>query len=499
MSDEILLRTWRGYMRGRSEDISMVAQHPNFSGTFAIPNHSGPWDYLQNVPLILYGPGHIEPAGQLDRFASLADIYPTMGRLAGVPLKDRSGRVLEEALVPGAPPPKLVIFLVWDGVGRNVLERWPDAWPTLARLEREGTSFLGASVGSSPSITPATHATMGTGRFPNVHGAVGIKYRNAEGAVTKAFRGRDPSFLESSTFGDDIDAALGNEPLVGMLAWRSWHMGMLSHGSQYSGADKDFFGLFGEGVINGNDRWYTTPDLGRVVRPLRGEERALDREDGEVDGEWLGHPILEMHDNPAWVRWQQGLLTDFIENEGFGTDDVPDFISTNFKMTDIVGHQYGMDSQEEKIVLKAQDDALADLIEHLDETVGSYTIVMTADHGHTPSTERTGAWPVNNTEIKADINRAFDAAVERPLVEDTSAVGVFLDKEVMEDLGVTEADVAEFLNGYELADNWPEEELPEGYRDRAEENLFSATFPLKQMPDVMECAFGSRKPPDLDA
>lgn len=499
LSDEILVRTWRGYMEGRSEDISMVAQFPNFSGTFTVPNHSGPWDYLQNVPLIFYGPGHIEPQGQLDEFASLADIYPTMGRLAGVPLENRSGRVLEEALVEEAEPPKLVVFLVWDGAGRNMLERWPDAWPTLAKLENEGTSYLGATVGSSPSITPATHATMGTGAFPNEHGAVGIKYRNGSGAVTKAFQGRDPRFLETSTWGDDIDLALDNEPVVGMLAWRSWHMGMLGHGSQYEGADKDLFGLIGDGQVSGNDEWYETPQGLSDPLALRSAARSLDREDGEADGEWMGHDILEMHDNPAWVRYQSKLLIDLISNEGFGADHVPDLLSTNFKMTDIVGHQYGMDSKEEEAILKAQDDALEEMLDHLDETVGSYVVIMTSDHGHTPSTERTGAWPVNNTEVKADINRFFESTEERPLVQDSSAVGVFLDKEVMAELDVTEDDVARFLNGYRLADNWPEEELPDGYEDRADENLFSATFPLKRMDEVMKCAFGSVRPPDLDA
>src|SRR5918997_1552601 len=38
-------------------------------------------------------------------------------------------------------PPRLVVVVVWDGGGWNVLERWPDAWPTLGRMMRAGISY----------------------------------------------------------------------------------------------------------------------------------------------------------------------------------------------------------------------------------------------------------------------------------------------------------------------------------------------------------------------
>ena len=44
-----LLRIWRGTDPQRSGQIVFVPQEPNFVGT-NFP-HSGPWDYLQDVPL----------------------------------------------------------------------------------------------------------------------------------------------------------------------------------------------------------------------------------------------------------------------------------------------------------------------------------------------------------------------------------------------------------------------------------------------------------------
>ena len=48
----------------RSGQIVFVPQEPNFVGT-NFP-HSGPWNYLQDVPLFLYGPGIIPAVGRVD-------------------------------------------------------------------------------------------------------------------------------------------------------------------------------------------------------------------------------------------------------------------------------------------------------------------------------------------------------------------------------------------------------------------------------------------------
>jgi Type I phosphodiesterase / nucleotide pyrophosphatase len=150
-----------------------------------------------------------------------------------------------------------------------VLERWPDAWPNLARLTREGTSLIDAVVGSSPSITPATHSTLGTGACPRRHGVTAIEYRTEDGSVRQAFAGRNPADLRLTTMTDEIDLALNNEPKVGMLAWKGWHLGMLGHGTQKPGGDADEVGLIGtDEHITGNNSFYSTPSLQLVAHPL---------------------------------------------------------------------------------------------------------------------------------------------------------------------------------------------------------------------------------------
>ena len=489
LSREVLLRIRRGYYEGRSEDIIMVPQFPNFSGSFSIPNHSGPWRYLQRVPLVFYGPTHVSKRGRIEAEAGLIDVYPTVSKLLGVKTPMRSGRLLPQVIRKGgSTPPKLIVIVVWDGVGRNVLERWPDAWPELARIEKLGVSFLEATVGSSPSITPATHSTLGTGVFPLRHGATGINYRARNGELARAFNDRDPRLLRVTTFADEADRALGNAPQVGMLAWKSWHLGMLGHGSSLSGGDRDQLGLMQDGEsITGNPRYYTTPSYLNDIS-IQSEVDRADREDGAADERWFGHTLLDLHDNPAWIRYQEEAILAMLKGEEFGDDDVPDLFFTNFKTTDIVGHQYGMDSQEMEVVLRVQDQALERMVNYLDRRVEDYAVILTADHGHTPSTERTGAWPITNGELRSDIDKHFRVPENESLLQDATAVGLFLNDGLSKQLNVSDEDVARFVNRYTVRDNWEDAELPRGYEGRAEEELFSAAFPGRLLSDIVKCA-----------
>ena len=283
---------------------------------------------------------------------------------------------------------------------------------------------------------------------------------------------------------DEIDLALNNEPKVGMLAWKGWHLGMLGHGTQTPGGDADEVGLIGtDEHITGNDSFYSTP---AYINPLLGLEARLDeadRLDGEVDGNWRGHPV-SVHDNPGWVNYAADAVLTMLDRGGYGADEVPDLFFTNFKMTDIAGHQYSMDSIEERDVLHEQDAALGRIVDYLDREVADYVVVLTADHGHTPSAERSGAWPISQGTVVDDIDEHF-GVTEGSLMTSKTAVGMFFNRTVMEETGVTASEVARFLNGYTIAENWNEDELPDGYEDRGDENVYEASFPTDDIGDVL--------------
>ena len=62
MPHEQLVRTWRGWRPDRGAQLSFIPKQPNFVGS-GLP-HVGPWDYIQHVPMLWYGPGIIKRAGR---------------------------------------------------------------------------------------------------------------------------------------------------------------------------------------------------------------------------------------------------------------------------------------------------------------------------------------------------------------------------------------------------------------------------------------------------
>ncbi|MDQ4095762.1 MAG: alkaline phosphatase family protein, partial [Actinomycetota bacterium] len=496
----ILRRITRGHHPDLSEDVVFVPREPNFVGTFDFTSHSGPWDYLQNIPLVLYGPGHVVASGApVTAPARTVDVYPTVAELVGADVEPRDGRVLDEAVVEGAGPPRLVVVVVWDGAGRNTLERWPERWPNLARLEREGTSYLDAVVGSSPSVTSAVHSSLGTGVFPRTHLVTGNQVRGASGSLVDVYAGNDADDLKPSTFADQIDAAFDNESRVGLLGWKNWHIGMMGHGAALPGGDLDELALlrYGEGVeVDGNPDAFRTPFFPAEVLDVEDEIASVDRADGAIDEKWLGHDIgvepgnssWDLYSNPAWAEFQTEVALWMLREGGYGEDEVPDFFFTNFKMTDLAGHQWSIDGRETAAVLEAQDRALGEIVDFLDEEVGDYVVVLTSDHGHSPSPASTGAWPIVQEELIADLDAAFDVPDDESLVEDSAAWGLFLDLELMDELDIAATDVATFINAYTIEDNWPSDELPSAFSGRAEEQVFSAAFAGDQLGEIMRCA-----------
>jgi hypothetical protein len=498
---ELLERIERGTVIGRSADITYVPREPHSFGSFQVATHSGPWDYLQRVPLVLYGPGYIEPQGDLtlDRPVTLADLAPTMAELLGTELPgERAGSAIPEALVAPeqrATPPRLIILVVWDGGGWNVLERWPNAWPFLRSLTESGTSIQDVTVGSSPSVTPAIHSTMGTGTFPAQHGIVDIPTRNGN-RVPDSFPDKSPEFLRIPTLADTFDAEVGNEAQVAMIAERGWHLGMMGHGAYLDGADKDIAVMSqgGEGSLTTNERYYRLPRYVSRVKGIEDDIATVDASDGTVDGRWMGHPIPDEHRagaaNPVWTLFQERLIEAVIEREGFGADDTPDLFFTNIKEIDLVGHVYNLVNREMRSVVRASDESLEALVTFLDEKVGSgrWVMALTADHGSGPAARTIGAWPISMPQLQVDVATSLGVRVTK-LFQAQRPTGMWFHPPTVAKNNVDLGELAEFLLDYTIEDNLePNQKVPKAYASRADERLFAAAFPTSALEDVMACA-----------
>ena len=489
----LLQRTWRGDRSDRSGDIQLLPLEPNFVGHGGLP-HSGPWDYISDVPLLWYGPGHIRAAGEIDRRVTLADMAPTTGALIGFPFDAPDGRILQDALVPNAAPPKLVVTVVWDGAGRDVLSAWPRDWPYLTSLIPQGAWYENAEVGSSPPSTAQIHATMGTGAFSRNHSLVAHHFR-VGGVLTEPWS-RGPGSLILPTIGDLYDQALGNAPLVGAIATVAIHLGMLGHGAFMTGGDRDLAvnrevegaaTLGAEGVrwrLAGNvSPYYDFPAYVNRLPRISNYFDDVDRIDGQLDGAWHGHDLagpdtLGGFMTPARIPYQNDLIEEVVEREGFGADDVPDLLYINYKLTDEIGHTDSMNSVEMSDAVRATDEGLRELVRILDETVGAgeWVMAVTADHGHTPDPDVSGASVISPTALADVVQAAFDQdGDDTRVVEYTQPTEMFMNIDELTEQGYTLNDVSAFLMDVTFRDvgspTWP---VPE---DTLDERALIAAYP----------------------
>ncbi|HZD79606.1 MAG TPA: alkaline phosphatase family protein [Actinomycetota bacterium] len=456
-----LLRTWRGYEADRGPEIQILPKEYNFVGS-GLP-HVGPWDFVNDVPMFWYGPGHIRAQGAVDRPVTSAGIAPTQAKLLDF---DRyqapDGIPMSEAIAPGQQPPKLIVTMVWDAGGMNVLDRWKDAWPYLRSLIPEGTWYTNASVGSSPTSTAQIHATIGTGAFPDHHEMIGHRFRIGDHITTPWAQG--PAYLMEPTLADLYDRAMGNRPVVGEQGTVSIHLGMLGHGAMWGGGDKDVAvtrEAVGATTLGAETfRWNLSPLLSQSFRfpsyvndvpGFRQDVRAVDAADGQIDGKWRTNDIAQLlngFDTPARTPYQTRVLEEMVRREGFGADDLPDLLFVNYKEIDYISHVWSVDSLEMRDAVVAQDVALKEFVSFLDRQVGrgDWVLLVTADHGSMIPTRISGGFQISSTPIAAGINARFDHdGDDTHIVELIQPTQIFINTKELRQNGYTLEDVSRYL------------------------------------------------------
>jgi hypothetical protein len=300
------------------------------------------------------------------------------------------------------------------------------------------------------------------------------------------------------TLADLYDAAMGNEPVVGELGTVSIHLGMLGHGAMWGGGDEDIAVIrekvdaetLGAEGFEWNltpvlEPFYRFPDYINEVGGFEEDVRQLDQADGRLDGKWRTHDIEQLlggFDTPARIPYQNRVLMELIRREGFGADEVPDLLFVNYKMIDYISHVWTENSAEMQDAVRAQDEALDDLIAFLNETVGEgeWVIALTADHGSLPDPQVTGAFNISATPISNGINETFDTDGDQTkIVELIQPTQMFVNGAELRENGHDLEDVSRWIMGLTKADTaQPGVQVP---ADEANDRVFQAAFPSEML------------------
>ncbi len=221
-------------------------------------SHGFPWEEDTRVPLILYGAG-IRKGAASEKSASLEDITPTLAFLLGQHHPEEAdGRVLDEALQRKKSHrpffrckvrrPRAAVVFTLDQCRADYFTN-PQMAPALRFVRRElmgrGVHYPNARLSYAGSRTAVSHATVGTGATPGVHGIIGNNIR-VEDDFPLALNGSPRHSMEmfnllTPTLADVMDLESGNRSVViSMSPYGRAALGMAGHGAAFDAdSDKD--------------------------------------------------------------------------------------------------------------------------------------------------------------------------------------------------------------------------------------------------------------------
>lgn len=491
IGSEGMLYLRRGVYPGRSGELQLVLapfntsnySHESMTLREDDPrsSHAMLWGYTERVPIVVYPPGLISGPRDFTERATLADVAPTTARLMGFDFEGPDGEVLPGIEKP-ARPPKVVVTVVIDGGGWNVLRRWPGAWPNLRDLMRQGLVYRNATMGSFPSVTASAHATIGTGAFPRTHGISGhnMRYRGEIGKAWGVEGHADPSYLLSPTLADAWNEETKDRAWVGEIGYQVWHIGMIGRGG-HRPLGRPVVAMYWDEDFT--DHWQPqNPDLYRMPDgvPDRGElSKKLRRYFGEKRGADIDRQGgKKVCCSPPIIEYQGDVIETAFATEPIGRRGVTDLLYINFKAPDYTGHVYNMLSMQERTSLIAVDREIGRIRRILESQLpGEFVLIVTADHGQCPLVDQAGGVRLDPIQLEQHINTDLGGSVF-PLVEEVFPSEVFLSHRGLWDANLTVEEVAARLRRYRYGENIGPY-VPEGVviPKRRHRREFSGVFP----------------------
>ena len=398
------------------------------------------------------------------------------------------------AAVAPPPRPKLVVFLVVDGLPQRQVTGLRDqlAPDGFARFLEHGAAFGEAHYGHAFTVTAAGHATLLTGASPARHGIIGNEWRDpATGAEvyctgdtaatyighrTQPLDGTSPRNLLVETLGDVLRRTDPRAKVIGISGkdrgailpaghtgtaymymagtgrfasttyYMQQHPGWVDAFNAAKPADR-YFRAEWKPLLPEAAYARSLPDgtVGpRAQLPMRMGGAAADaRPDAAFYASLLRSPFAD------------ALALDFaraaIAAEQLGRDEVPDLLVLSLSGHDYVNHAWSAESRLSHDHLLQLDRLLQDFFRDLDASVGrdNYVAVLSADHGFMPAPETSQArgqegGRINGNvmlqEVNARLEQRFGVA---RLALGTSASALLLDRALLAQRGLDAGTVAD--------------------------------------------------------
>lgn len=333
---------------------------------------------------------------------------------------------------PAPPRPRLVVFLVVDGLPQRQVVDYRDqlAPDGFRRFLDRGAWFTDAHYGHAFTVTAAGHATMLTGAYPHRTGIIGNDWRDrASGALiyctgddayvylenkTPPESGTSPRNLLVETVGDVLRHAHPAARVIGISGkdrgailpagkTGTAYMYMAESGSF---ASSTFY-------MKEHPAWVKAFNAAKPAdrffkaswTPLLADAAyARSIPDGQPwynPGGKLPMVLGEGSDKPGPAFYASLLASPFadqltldfaraaIAGEGLGQDNVTDILSISLSSHDYINHAWSAESRLSHDHLLQLDRMLQAFFADLDRIVGAdnYIAVLTADHGFMPAPE----------------------------------------------------------------------------------------------------------------
>ena len=394
------------------------------------------------------------------------------------------------------PPPKLLVFLVVDGLPQRQLmgvrdQLAPDGF---ARFLDRGTWFANAHYGHAFTVTAAGHATMLTGAHPSRTGIIGNEWRNPEsgepvyntedlgatyiGHATKAFDGTSPKNLKVQTVGDVLRSV---SPTSKVIAMSGKDRGAILPAGK-SGVAYMYMAASGNFASTTHymaqhpawvDAYQASKPADRYFRaqwtPLLPE--AAYARSWPDNQPWFGPgggalpmalsaaadatPGLAFYNRIMRSPFGDALTLDFaraaIAGEQLGLRGATDILAVSLSSHDYINHAYSAESRLSHDHLLQLDRLLQQFFADLDKTVGksNYVAMLTADHGFMPAPDVSSAQGLPSGRLSsAQLLGRINAGLEKKFGEGKWAMGfsgssLLLDKKLMAAKGTNQTVLAQ--------------------------------------------------------